>query len=305
VKQAFLFPGQGAQFVGMGKDFHDNFLAAREVFQIADELLAFSLSGLIFEGRADDLVLTKNSQVAIYVTSIATLAVIKEAFPDLVPSVCAGLSLGEYSALTAADRLDFVSGVRLVRLRGELMHKASEERKGTMAAVLGMDAEKVEKIVAPLDGVCAANFNCPGQVVISGTPEGVGKACEILRAEGAKRALPLDVSGAFHSELMESARKGLEGAIEATQIRESGVQVVMNVPGDLVDNVAAMKDNLKRQVTEPVRWQQGIEKIQGVDRMIEIGPGKTLNGMNRKIGVSVPTISVGTVADLEQLGASV
>lgn len=300
-KIAFIFPGQGAQYVGMGEDFYEKYETAREVFHEADEILGFSIKDLMFGGPSEELTQTKNSQVAIYVMSIAVLSVIHEEFPGLLPAVCAGLSLGEYTALTASDRLDFRAGVQLVRARGELMQEACEKKAGTMAAVLGLDSDVVEKAAAPIDGVWVANLNCPKQVVISGTKEGVDKAAEALKEAGAKRVIPLDVSGAFHSGLMQSAQDGLAAKIEKTEIRDSNIALVMNVPGDYVKEVAEIRKNMEHQVTSPVRWEAGIRKMEGIDLFVEIGCGKTLAGMNKKIGVSAPTISVDKVTDLEKL----
>jgi [acyl-carrier-protein] S-malonyltransferase len=301
MKVAFIFPGQGAQYVGMGEDFYDKFPIAREVFQEADEILGFGLKDLMFAGPADELMQTKNSQAAIYVMSMAVLAVICEQMPDLIPSVCAGLSLGEYTALSASDRLDFTSGVRLVRARGEYMQEACEQTPGTMAAVLGLDEAVVISALEGIEGVWVANLNCPKQVVISGTKEGVENGSAILKEKGARRILPLDVSGAFHSGLMKEAQDLLGKKIAKTEMRDSQVKLVMNVPGDYVSDLDEIRKNMENQVTSPVRWERGIRQMEGIDLFVEIGCGKTLSGMNKKIGVSARTISIDKVSDLEIL----
>lgn len=302
-KVAFIFPGQGAQYVEMGKGFYDAFPVAREVFEKADAKLGFSLSKLIFEGPAKQLTLTKNSQIAIYVVSVAIWSVIKEQFPHLVSTVTAGLSLGEYTALTASGKLSFEDGIDLVRARGLYMHQASIDHPSTMAVALGLTLEQVKEVTDEMDGVWVANLNCPGQVVISGTIDGVEKAGVALKEKGAKRVLPLDVSGAFHSGLMDSAKEKLKEKIENLTLFPSDVALVMNVPGDFVESESSIRKNLIDQVVSPVYWEKGIRKMEefGVELFIEIGCGKTLSGMNRKIGVKGSTLSVDKVEDLEEL----
>ncbi|MCB1106626.1 MAG: ACP S-malonyltransferase [Chlamydiia bacterium] len=301
-KIAFIFPGQGAQYVGMGKDFYEAYSIVRETFQEADERLGFSLSQLVFEGPAEELTLTKNSQIAIYVMSIALWRVLKKEMPELKPSVCAGLSLGEYTALTASGRLSFADGIDLVRARGEYMYEAGLSRPGTMAVSLGMEPDEVAAIVGPIEGVWVANLNCPGQVVISGTAQGVAAASALLKEKGAKRVLPLDVSGAFHSGLMEEARDRLKGKIDGISLENSAIDLVMNVPGDFVEE-GDIKGHMIDQVVSPVLWEKGIRKMEekGIELFIEIGCGKTLSGMNRKIGVKGETLSIEKVKDLEMV----
>lgn len=303
MKIAFIFPGQGAQYVGMGKDFYESFQVARETFEEGDDRLGFSLSKLIFEGPADELTLTKNSQVAIYVMSVALWRVMKREFPELEPTVVAGLSLGEYTALTASGRLSFGEGIDLVRARGTYMYEAGVKFPGTMGVALGMTPDAVKEIVDPIEGVWVANLNCPGQVVISGTIPGVEKASVLLKEKGAKRVLPLDVSGAFHSGLMEEARDRLKEKIDEVTLNESKIDLVMNVPGDFVKE-GEIRSNMVQQVVAPVYWERGVRKMEeaGVELFVEIGPGKTLSGMLRKIGVKGKTITVEKVADLEAIG---
>lgn len=300
---AFLFPGQGAQYPGMGKDFYDQFPIARQTFEEADQFLKTEFSKLIFEGPAVELTLTKNSQMAIYITSIALLRVVQQQFPDLKPVVCAGLSLGEYTALTAAGKISFTDCLDLVRTRGAAMQEACEETKGSMQVVLGMTEEAVESVIQTLNPphpVWVANLNCPGQVVIAGTLDALALAADHLKQKGAKRVLPLDVSGAFHSGLMLSAQKKLAAKIATVPFHESDIAVVMNVPGDFVADQGAMRQVLIDQVTSPVRWEKGIRTMK-VDAFIEMGPGKTLSGMNKRIGTTEPTYSIEKVADLEEL----
>jgi [acyl-carrier-protein] S-malonyltransferase len=307
MKVAFIFPGQGAQYVGMGKDFYDSFKVARETFEEADERLGFPLSKLIFEGPADELTLTKNSQIAIYVMSVALWRVVKEEFPEIEPSVATGLSLGEYTALTASGRLSFEEGIDLVRARGIYMYEAGIKFPGTMAVVLGMTPEGVKEVVDLVEGVWVANLNCPGQVVISGTSLGVEKVGALLKEKGAKRILPLDVSGAFHSGLMEEAQIRLKEKIDEVALHMSDIDLVMNAPGDFVKE-EEIRSYLTAQVVAPVYWEKGVRQMEekGVELFIEIGPGKTLSGMNRKIGVKGKTISIEKVEDLEMIvqGAS-
>jgi [acyl-carrier-protein] S-malonyltransferase len=301
---AFLFPGQGAQYPGMGKDFFEAFQIARETFEEADDLLSFHLSQVIFDGPEALLTETKYSQAAIFVNSVAILRALQQQFPDLKSAVCAGLSLGEYTALFASGRIGFAECLRLVQLRGRLLNEACEKTKGSMSAVLGLTADEVETIILslnPLHSVWVANFNCPGQTVISGTCDGIAAATEALKSKGAKRVLPLQVHGAFHSGLMKSAEEKLAPALAQTDIRESSIEIVMNVPGNYVDGISAVKENLKRQVTHSVRWEQGIRAMmkRNVALYLEIGCSRTLTGMNKKIGMSEPTISIDKVSDLD------
>jgi [acyl-carrier-protein] S-malonyltransferase len=302
----FLFPGQGAQYPGMGKDFYDQFSVARQTFEEADHFLNCAFSKLIFEGSLAELTLTKNSQIAIYITSIAILRVVLQQFPGLHPTVCAGLSLGEYTALTAAGKIAFADCLDLVRVRAEAMHRACEETEGSMQVVLGMTEEAAETVIRQLNPphpIWIANLNCPGQIVIAGSMDALTIAAEALKQGGAKRVLPLEVSGAFHSGLMRSARDELAAKMESILFHESSIAVVMNVPGDFVLSAEQMGPLLIDQVTSPVRWERGVRKMmqRGIDVYIEMGPGKTLAGMNKRIGVAEPTYSLEKVADLEEL----
>ncbi len=303
-KIAFLFPGQGAQYPGMAQDFYEAFAVARETFEEADEILSCKFSDLIFRGSAAELTLTKNSQIAIYIASIAILRTIQQQIPQLEPAVCAGLSLGEYTALTAAGKISFKECLRLVQARAQYMNDACETHPGTMQVVLGMDAQKVEELVGQINPphlVWVANLNCPGQVVIAGTKSGMEAAAEHLKANGAKRTLPLEVSGAFHSGLMKEAQNKLGPAILAADLRETQVDLVMNVPGDYVTALEQIRQNMIQQVTSPVRWEQGIRAMMknGVTGYLEIGCGKTLVGMNKRIGVQEPSLSIEKQTDLE------
>ncbi len=301
---AFLFPGQGAQYPGMAKDFCEQFPLAKQTFEEADHLLNRSFSKLTLEGPSEELTLTKNSQIAIYICSMAILRVVQLQFPEIKPSICAGLSLGEYTALTAAGKIGFAHCLDLVRARAEAMHEACEETKGTMQVVLGMTEEAVETVIRELNPphpVWVANINCPGQIVIAGSLEAIALAADALKQKGAKRVLPLEVSGAFHSGLMQSAQVKLAAKIASVPFSESDIEIVMNVPGDFVASTEQMRKALIDQVVSPVRWEKGIRNINGIDAYLEMGPGKTLNGMNKRIGVPQPTVSIEKVSDLEEI----
>lgn len=305
-KLAFLFPGQGAQYVDMGKDFYDAYDIAKQTFEEASDLLNENYTKLIFEGPQEVLTLTKHSQVAIFIVSMALLRVIRKEFSGLKPSVCAGLSLGEYTALCASEKISFKDCLYIVKDRAQFMNDACEAKAGTMRVVLGMTEEEIASAIKECiqaKVVWIANLNCPGQVVISGTVQGVEQATELLKAAGAKRVLPLDVSGAFHSGLMMPAQERLEPKLKSVEIKTSSIDLVMNVPGDYVSSVEDIRSNLIQQVTSSVRWEKGIRHMmaKGVDTFIEIGCGKTLAGMNKKIGIEAPTLSVEKIQDLEQL----
>lgn len=307
-KIAFLFPGQGAQYPGMGRDFFENFEQARHVFEEANDILGRNLSKLILEGPEKVLTETKNSQTAIFVSSMALLRVMESLFPSIKPTFCAGLSLGEYTALTAAGYLQFHEALKLVQFRGECMNEACERTTGSMAVVLGLEALTVEETVRACNlpnDLWVANFNCPGQIVISGTLKGIEAGSAALQAKGAKRVLPLQVHGAFHSGLMKLAEEKLAKPIQEIEFKQGHAQIAMNVPGDIVSDLAAMRRFLIQQVTNSVRWEQGIRSIerQGPELYIEFGPGKTLSAMNKRIGTAAPTLSIEKIADLDQIGA--
>jgi len=305
-KIAFLFPGQGSQYVGMGKDFFNTFAIAKQTFEEAEDILSWRISDLIFNGPLESLTQTKNSQLAIFVNSIAILRTVTQQIPNLAPYVCAGLSLGEYSALCAANIIDFETALKLVRDRAYFMNDACEKTKGTMAAVLGLTDLQVEDIVSPISlehQVWVANYNCPNQTVISGSSDGVKYAGDLLKERGAKRVLPLVVHGAFHSGFMQSAQDSLSPKIMNAKLNSSEIKIVMNVVGDFVDDFDQIRSNLINQITNSVRWEQSINKLKedSVDLYIEIGCGKSLSGMNKKMNLGDKTLSVDTVLDLDVL----
>jgi [acyl-carrier-protein] S-malonyltransferase len=304
-KRAFLFPGQGSQYVGMGKDFFESFAIAKQTFQEADDVLSLGLSKIIFEGPESSLVQTKYCQAAIFVNSIAILRVVRQQIPNFNPFVCAGLSLGEYGALHASEKLSFKDTLILLQKRALFMNEACEKVPGTMAAVLGLNAEQVESAIQGIKGLWVANFNCPGQIVISGTNEGVEKGSLVLKEKGAKRVLPLTVAGAFHSGLMQTAQEMLSPFILCAPLQESFTQFVMNAVGDFVTSISDIRKYLIAQVTSSVRWEQGIRAMNraGANVFVEIGCGTTLSGMNRKIGVSGEILSIEKVSDLDKAGS--
>lgn len=303
---AFIFPGQGAQYPGMGKTFFEAFSLARQTLEEAEELLQRRISSIILEGPADELMRTCNSQQAIYIVSIALLRVVTDLFPSIQPAVCAGLSLGEYSALTAAGDLSFSDGLQLVQRRGALMSEACERCPGTMAVVLGLEAAAVEELVKQVNlpnDLWAANFNCPGQVVISGTARGIAAGTAAAKDRGAKRVLPLQVHGAFHSGLMAYAQDRLEPYIRQVPLANGALPVVMNVSGDYVEGLEAKRDLLIRQVTQSVRWEQSVRAMaaRGIELFIEIGCGNTLTGFGKRIVPNVQSLCIDKVEDLKAL----
>lgn len=285
--KAFVFPGQGAQFVGMGKDLYDNNAEAKALFEEANEILGFRITDLMFAGTDEDLRQTSVTQPAIFIHSVVLA---RSLGADFKPDMVAGHSLGEFSALTAAGALSFADGLRLVAARANAMQKACELTESTMAAVIALPDEKVEEICAGIDGiVVCANYNCPGQLVISGEVAAIDAACEALKAAGAKRALKLKVGGAFHSPLMEPARAELAAAIEATDIHEPVCPVFQNVDALPHTDPAEIKANLVAQLTAPVRWTQTVRNMiaDGATEFVELGPGKVLQGLVAKIDSSV------------------
>lgn len=281
--KAFVFPGQGAQFVGMGKDLYENEPLARELFEKANEILGFRITDLMFEGTEEDLKQTRVTQPAVFLHSVILAKTLGQ---DFAPDMVAGHSLGEFSALTAAGALSFEDGLRLVSARAQAMQKACELKPSTMAAIIALPDEKVEEICASIPGVVvAANYNCPGQIVISGETEAIAAACEAAKAAGAKRALPLKVGGAFHSPLMEPARAELASAIEATEVHTPVCPVYQNVDARPHTDPAEIKANLVAQLTAPVRWTQTVQNMvaDGANEFTELGPGKVLQGLVSKI----------------------
>ncbi len=284
--KAYVFPGQGAQFVGMGKDLYDNNAEARALFEKANEILGFSITDLMFAGTDEDLRQTAVTQPAIFIHSVLLA---KSLGADFKPDMVAGHSLGEFSALVAAGALSFEDGLRLVAARARAMQKACELTESTMAAVLALPDEKVEEICAGIEGtVVCANYNCPGQLVISGEVAAIDAACEALKAAGAKRALKLKVGGAFHSPCMEPARAELAAAIEATEFHTPVCPVFQNVDALPHTDPAEIKANLVAQLTAPVRWTQSVRNMiaDGATEFVELGPGKVLQGLVAKIDPS-------------------
>ena len=285
--KAYIFPGQGAQFTGMGLDLYENSPMAQELFEKANEILGFCITDIMFEGTADQLKQTNVTQPAIFLHSVILAKVLGDSFQ---PEMVAGHSLGEISALVAADVLSFEDGLQLVSKRASAMQKACEIMPSTMAAVLGLEDETVEEVCNDVDGVVvAANYNCPGQLVISGEVSAVKKACQLLTEKGARRALILPVGGAFHSPMMEPAREELAAAIKGTHFNEPNCAVYQNVPAKAVTSASEIKENLMKQLTAPVKWTQSIQSMiaDGGTEFIEVGPGKVLQGLMRKIDRTV------------------
>ena len=281
--RAYVFPGQGAQYPGMGKDLYSNYPAAKELFDLADQVLGFSLSSIMFEGTAEELKETKVTQPAIFTMSVIMAKLLGN---DFTPDLVAGHSLGEFSALTAAGALSFEDALVLVSKRAMAMQKACETTPSTMAAILGLSDQQVEDICVSVDGiVVSANYNCPGQLVISGELTAVEKSCEKATQAGARRAIILPVGGAFHSPLMEPAREELAAAISATVFKTPICPVVQNSVAKAVQNPEEIKQNLIDQLTAPVRWTQSVQEMitLGATDYIECGPGKTLQGLIKKI----------------------
>ena len=285
--KAYIFPGQGAQFTGMGLDLYNNSQMAQELFEQANEILGFRITDIMFEGTAEQLKQTNVTQPAIFLHSVILAKVLGDSFQ---PQMVAGHSLGEISALVAADVLSFEDGLQLVSKRASAMQKACEIMPSTMAAVLGLEDQIVEQTCEAVDGVVvAANYNCPGQLVISGEVSAIQKTCELLTEKGARRALVLPVGGAFHSPMMEPAREELAAAIKETQFNEPSCPVYQNVPASAVTSATEIKENLILQLTAPVKWTQSIQAMvaDGGTEFIEVGPGKVLQGLIRKIDRSV------------------
>lgn len=290
MKKAYLFPGQGAQYVGMGKDLYEKSNELKDMFERANAIIGFRISDLMFGGTDDDLKQTKVTQPAIFLHS----TILAKSLIDFAPEGVAGHSLGEFSALVAAGAMDFEDGLRLVIARANAMQKACELKPSTMAAIIGLPDDKVEEVCASIDDVVVpANYNCPGQLVISGSMEGIEKACELLKEAGARRALPLKVGGAFHSPLMEPARVELAEAIEKTTFKNPVCPIYQNVNAKPTSDPDTIKKNLIAQLTSPVRWTATVQNMMadGFDTYIEVGPGTVLQGLVKKIQPEATLIS--------------
>lgn len=291
MSKAYIFPGQGSQFIGMAKDLYENNPLAKDMLEKANSILGFRITDTMFSGTDEELKQTKVTQPAIFLHSVVLSATLSDFKPDMV----AGHSLGEFSALVANQTLSFEDALVLVSKRAQAMQKACEATPSTMAAVLGMDDAKVEEICASItdEVVVAANYNCPGQLVISGSIPGITKACELLKAAGAKRALVLPVGGAFHSPLMEPARVELEAAILATNFKQPICPVYQNYTASPVSNPDEIRKNLVSQLTAPVKWTQSVQRMtaDGATHYVEVGPGKVLQGLVKKISPTVEAAS--------------
>ena len=296
-KIAFIFPGQGAQACGMGKDFYEQTETGKRIFDKATQLMGFSMPQLCFEEN-DRLDITEYTQAAMVTASIAMMRVLEE--NGIKPDVAAGLSLGEYCALAAAGVMSDEDAIWTVRQRGILMQEAVHVGEGAMAAILALDAAAIEEVTGAMEGVWIANYNCPGQIVISGEKAAVEEACEKLKAAGAKRAVMLNVSGPFHSGMLTAAGEKLGQVLSRVELHEPRIPYVANVTAQYVKSAAEVKELLTRQVSSSVRWQQSVEAMigDGVDTFIEIGPGKTLAGFMRKISRDVKTLNVEKLEDI-------
>ncbi len=305
MKKAFIFPGQASQFVGMGKDLYETFDVARKLFDQANEILGFDLKKVCFEGPEEELKLTYITQPAIFVHSVIVNALLKE--KGLQPAGVAGHSLGEYSALVAAESLTFEDGLRLVQKRGQLMYESGKKNPGTMAALIGLSEEQVYQLCQTLSDqgiIQPANFNSPGQIAISGEVKVIRQAIELAREMGAKKAVELVVSGAFHSPLMDDARAGLQEALEKTEFKNAQIPVYSNVTARPVSEKDEIKQLLFKQLTSPVLWQKSMENMiaDGFSSFYEVGPGKVLCGLLKRINRQVPCQPVGTVETVNSVG---
>lgn len=301
-KIALVFPGQGAQKVGMGQSLYDSHASARQIWDAADSSLGYKLSELAFHGPEEELRQTRNTQAALFTSEVAALEVVRES--GIQGAFCAGHSVGEYAALVAAGCLEFGEGLRLVQARGEAMDRAAQARPGAMAAVLGLDASEVGKTLsaASSEGVVViANYNAPGQIVISGEAKAVEAASAAAQEAGARRVVPLSVSGAFHSPLMESAADDLGQVLETAAIADPTVPVVLNVTADWAKTAEDIRQNLRRQVSSQVRWHESMVKVlqAGADAVLELGPGKVLSGLARRMDGAVEDFSIDEASDLE------
>lgn len=299
-KIAFIYPGQGAQKAGMGKDFYENSASAKAVYDRASEILGLDMKALCFEEN-DRLDLTEYTQAALVTTCLAMTKVVRE--KGIQPDVTAGLSLGEYCAIAEAGGMSEDDAIRTVRKRGILMQNTVPAGEGAMAAVLGMEAKAIEDVIESIEGVTIANYNCPGQIVITGATDGVNKASEALKEAGTKRVVMLNVSGPFHSPLLKKAGEELLEELENVEIHKLEIPYVTNVTAEYVENEQNIKELLGRQVSSSVRWEQSIRKMieEGVDTFVEIGPGKTLAGFMRKISRDVAMYNIGRWEDVDKV----
>jgi [acyl-carrier-protein] S-malonyltransferase len=300
-KLSFLFPGQASQYVGMGKDLYEKFEIAREIYQTANAILEFDVADVSFNGPENDLKQTRITQPAIFVHSVVVTLLLKE--KNIKPFAVAGHSLGEYSALVAGCALGFEDALKIVKVRGELMQRAGEENPGTMAAIIGLDEKTIGEVCCTAwnDGVVqSANFNSPGQIVISGSVTGVRKAMELAKAKGAKRAIELEVSGAFHSPLMSSAKDRLKEILEATNFKDAEIPVYTNVTAKPLTKAGELRNLLIEQLTSPVRWQESIENMikDGFAKFYEVGPGEVIKGLVKRINKTVECEAIGKYEQL-------
>lgn len=299
-KTALLFAGQGAQAVGMGRDLAEQFPTAKTWFDKANAALGYDLAKICFEGPEADLTKTENAQPGIFLVGWVAFELLKERVPGLKFDATAGLSLGEFTALTAAGAMSFEQGIKVVQQRGRFMQEACESTKGGMAAIIGLDEAKTREACAEA-GVELANLNCPGQIVISGPADKMAAACDVAKAKGAKKAMPLTVAGAYHSQLMASAQPKLDGALQGAGLQVPGVPVISNVTALPHGTPAEIHQRLVEQVTSSVRWEDSVRYLlaQGYTRFIELGPGKALSGFMKRIDGNVQMLNVGDVASLE------
>jgi [acyl-carrier-protein] S-malonyltransferase len=303
-KKSFIFPGQGSQFVGMGRDIYESDPKAKNIFDRANEIMGIDLAKICFEGPEEELKQTYVTQPAIFVHSMAVNEILKNR--NFEPDAVAGHSLGEYSALVVAEALSFDDGLKLVKARGELMQQAGVERPGTMAAIIGLDPDQVSTVCEYVDDigiVCAANFNSPGQIAISGEVDAVRAAMDVAKEKGAKRAVELVVSGAFHSPLMHSAQEGLAKVLGETNIIDAKIPVYTNVSAVATTRADTIRDLLYKQLSSPVRWIEIIENMvaSGVENFYEIGPGKVLSGLIKRINRDVISTAISDIHDIEKM----
>jgi [acyl-carrier-protein] S-malonyltransferase len=301
-KRAFLFPGQASQYIGMGKDLCEEYPLVKDLYDQANQIMGVDLKKICFEGPEEELKQTKITQPAIFVHSVAVYRILHDI--GVTADAAAGHSLGEYSALIAAGALEFADGLHLVKIRGELMQQAGVDHPGTMAAIIGLDPAQIQDICEQVPGiVCPANYNSPGQVAISGEIEAVHSAMDAARDKGAKKAIELVVSGAFHSPLMSDAQQGLTDALAATLIADPNIPVYSNVEATPASDATHIRELLGKQLLSPVRWTEIIENMvrDGIESFIEVGPGKVLSGLNRRIVRELECQAIGTVADIQSL----